>query len=645
MLMNRYALVVAAGVSCVSSVLAQPDVLKVSSLGFDPVDSTEYLQRAFDSGARKVVIDRQASDWITRPLYLTNSNVEVVLEDGVVLKAKRGEFYGRNDCLVRIEGKAENVAIRGEGTAMLAMNKSDYADPAQKYAFSEWRHTLSIGASRNVTARNLTTRSSGGDGIYVTAAAENVVLEDMKCYDHYRQGMSPISVRGMTVRRCVFNDTAGAAPQCGIDMEPNVPRNVFTDVVYEDCVFDGNASHGVDLYFGTLNGTSKPVSIVFRRCRMRGNRNCGLSFMTGEPSNLAENGQVKGSVAFEGCTFEKNGAEVVKIVNHTTNGMSIAFHRCRFDARGSRAEAAVVLSNAQIPEDFGGVTFDDCAILIDRHQKPFVFEAQPGIGIGGKVDGRTGVDVGGQRSWFDFAAFRAANVPDPSQVTRFKSATVNFRKLAAPAASAPLAGRSTPFLRSPFVFVQAVAAGEHSVSFHSRLVRTAGDPKVAGVVQVLDAAGTDLGKFELPVGDFTYTFRTHGANVCRLEVSQRNTAVISVSSKEPGGALLADRELHFFHGGNEAFYFRVPAAAKEVLVNLCPQEAGSARLLDASGKVVDESPFVRTAKVLKAARQPSAVDEVWSLVFPKIEEDYCFQVGGDAVPLLSTERESVIVGK
>ena len=91
--------------------------------------------------------------------------------------------------------------------------------------------------------------------------------------------------------------------------------------------------------------------------------------------------------------------------------------------------------------------------------------------------------------------------------------------------------------------------------------------------------------------------------------------------------------------------FRVPAAAREVLVNLCPQEAGSARLLDASGKVVDESPFVRTAKVLKAARQPSAADEVWSLVFPKIEEDYYFQVGGDAVPLLSTERESVIVGK
>jgi hypothetical protein len=61
-----------------------PNEVKVSSFGWNAEDSTEYLQRAFDSGARKVVVDRQAGDWVTRPLFLTNSNVEVVLEDGVV---------------------------------------------------------------------------------------------------------------------------------------------------------------------------------------------------------------------------------------------------------------------------------------------------------------------------------------------------------------------------------------------------------------------------------------------------------------------------------------------------------------------------------------------------------------------------------
>ena len=66
-------------------------VVNASSFGWNAEDSTEALQAAFDSGARKVVIDRQAGDWITRPLFITNSNIEVVVADGVKLKAKRGE--------------------------------------------------------------------------------------------------------------------------------------------------------------------------------------------------------------------------------------------------------------------------------------------------------------------------------------------------------------------------------------------------------------------------------------------------------------------------------------------------------------------------------------------------------------------------
>ena len=95
----------------------------------------------------------------------------------------------------------------------------------------------------------------------------------------------------------------------------------------------------------------------------------------------------------------------------------------------------------------------------------------------------------------------------------------------------------------------------------------------------------------------------------------------------------------------ENFYFRVPAKAREVLVNLIPQEPGSAKLFDAAGRLVDEMPFQTAGKVLKAERGPSAADAVWHLQFPKIQEDFNFQVGGDAVPFVSTEPEGVILGK
>ena len=114
--------------------------------------------------------------------------------------------------------------LRGEGSATLAMNKADYLDPKNNYAFSEWRHAVSILSAQNVTVRDLAILSSGGDGIYVNGP-KGVLLENLVLRDHNRQGMSPISVTDMTVRRCSFNDTHGAPPQCGIDMEPNKEYN------------------------------------------------------------------------------------------------------------------------------------------------------------------------------------------------------------------------------------------------------------------------------------------------------------------------------------------------------------------------------------------------------------------------------------
>ena len=640
---KMFAMVVA--VTCVTAAASQSvRQVNASSFGWNAEDATECLQRAFDSGMRKLVIDRQAGDWIARPLFITNSNIEIVLADGVTLRAKRGEFHGKGDCLIRIMGGAKNVTLRGEGKAVLAMNKKDYLDPAQGYSFSEWRHTLSILRAENVTVKDLVILSSGGDGIYPNGA-KNVLLENLKVYDHNRQGMSPISVSGLTVRRCEFNDTCGAPPQCGLDMEPNREKDRFIDVVYEDCVFNGNASHGIDLYFGNLTAKSRPVSITFRRCVAKGNRNNGVSFMTGNPLNIQKRGHVGGTVRFEDCRFEGNGRNVMGVINHSEKGLDISFAHCRFDARGSKADAAVSLYNGQLPMNFGGLKFEDCEILLDRGRQAFAFEGMTGVGIAGRLEGTVWVDDGTGRKQFDFAEFMAKHVPHPELITTFKSAEIDWKTLAAPPA-AKMEVRHTPAIRQMmFTYVQAVpSAGEYRIRFRSRRLRKSGAETLCGVVRMLDRAGTDLGSFDLPEGDFAYTFKAHGANVYRFEVSTKNTAVIQVASETAGGALVADSTVHLFHGRNVKFHFRVPARAKEVLVNLMPEEPGSAKLYDAAGRLVDEMPFQRAGKVLKGVRQPTETDEIWLLEFPKIEEDFNFQVGGDAIPLISTERDGVIAG-
>jgi len=101
-------------------------VVVASCWGFDPEDSTEFLQAALDSGARKVIVPPMCDDsyadcpvtqstgdhrWVTLPLFL-RSNQVVVFQTGVQLWAKRWEHVATGDSALNPE-EAANVDIVG----------------------------------------------------------------------------------------------------------------------------------------------------------------------------------------------------------------------------------------------------------------------------------------------------------------------------------------------------------------------------------------------------------------------------------------------------------------------------------------------------------------------------------------------------
>ena len=76
------------GVVAIASVQgAKAREVKVSSFGFDPEDSTRFIQAAIDSGAEKVIFDKMSSPWITLPLRGA-SKQELFFEPGVELDRK-----------------------------------------------------------------------------------------------------------------------------------------------------------------------------------------------------------------------------------------------------------------------------------------------------------------------------------------------------------------------------------------------------------------------------------------------------------------------------------------------------------------------------------------------------------------------------
>ena len=269
----------------------------------DPADCTADVQRALDdSTLAEVTLPATGSPWPVTPLFLRRSNVVLNIEAGATLEAKKGSFLGTNDCLFTILGAA-NVSIRAAG-ATLRMRRP-YLPPL--YQPAEWRHVLSIRAASDVTVEGATLSDSGGDGVMIAGGhganfSTRVTLRNLTVQRAWRNGLSVISVKGLLVEDCTFEDTHGTNPQFGIDLEPDPTP------------------------FGYL------VGLVFRRVRLRNNLNggftAGLYGLVGEPggaegvSLLIEGMQISGSSGNRTECHHPNGT--ARVCSHRGVGMQLA---------------------------------------------------------------------------------------------------------------------------------------------------------------------------------------------------------------------------------------------------------------------------------------------------------------------------------
>lgn len=256
-----------------------PQRVVASSYGYAADDSTAALQAAIDSGAKTVVVDKQPGAWIVKTITL-RSDLEIILEEGVEIVAKKGDFHALGDVLLRAEG-VKNLVIRGEGAgATLRMNKRDYWN--EPYRRSEWRHGISLLSAENVLLENLTIAETGGDGIYLgtSGAAKtpcrNISIRRVECVENNRQGISVINVDGLLIEDSVLRDTNGTAPEAGIDFEPNTADEQITNVVMRRVIAINNVGGGFVFYLPQLRSRGHELSFLIEDCASV--RNAGPGF-------------------------------------------------------------------------------------------------------------------------------------------------------------------------------------------------------------------------------------------------------------------------------------------------------------------------------------------------------------------------------
>lgn len=141
----------------------------------------------------------------------------------------------------------------------------------------EWGHGIQIVGASRVTVRDMRIADCWGDGLYVgtrknaggaRTASNDVVIDGVVATGNRRQGLSIGGARNVWVRNSEFSNTAGTAPECGIDIEPDAP-DMATDVRIEHCRLHDNAAFGLQVFRRTQG-------VTVADCTIANNRRSGL---------------------------------------------------------------------------------------------------------------------------------------------------------------------------------------------------------------------------------------------------------------------------------------------------------------------------------------------------------------------------------
>jgi|GEM_PF-374901 len=181
----------------------------------------------------------------------------------------------------------------------------------------EWGHGIMIRGSNRVTVRDIHISNGWGDGISIGGAAQTgaptipsteVAISNIVCTNNRRQGLTIGCSRNVKVYDSEFSNSNGIAPQCGIDIEPDVNDLRTTDSVHiQNCLMRGNKGNGVLVYKRVTNVTVKSCTMEYNggyglltvgaatgyvaQNRFLHNSLCGLMF-----SSTSDNYQASGNV-------------------------------------------------------------------------------------------------------------------------------------------------------------------------------------------------------------------------------------------------------------------------------------------------------------------------------------------------------------
>jgi hypothetical protein len=344
-------------------------------------DDTAVIQNAINSTAsagKTLRIPVGSSSYNVSPITLP-SNANVCVDSGVTVEANSS--FGENDVMWNVSG-ASNVQLLGYG-ATFHMDMSIWASDSDP----EYRHCVAItGGANNVTVGGFSCVTFGGDGVYLAGNSSNVTVEDVTANGCARDGLTVISAKNSTIKRCHFING-----HTGVDMEPNVDTDAIQGVMLEDSFTTNNNWGGVNVSIYAYDSSTPPLSVTVAR-HTDENTGAGVTAFDGATSFSANgaNGvavDTNGSVLFDSCTSINAGSRAAWVAWWTTNGPSVTFNNLTIQNPNQNGTTAVDNAATAVGRggggngDQGNVTFTGTTITSTNGNMDYYFTFYDGSGL------------------------------------------------------------------------------------------------------------------------------------------------------------------------------------------------------------------------------------------------------------------------
>ncbi len=562
---------------------------KASWWGFDPEDSAASLQAAIDSGVPKLVVDKMTGPWVVTPIQLI-SNQEIVFEEGVEVLAKRGEFRKRNDILFSAGG-CENLSLIGYG-ATWRMWREDYADP-ELYEHGDWRHSLFLGACKNVKLYGLTLDGSGGDGIYIGSDSagnpcSDIHIKDVTLERHYRQGISVINAENLLIENTILRDTDGTAPMAGIDFEPNRPAERLVNCVMRNCEFSNNTGRGILLALRNMSADSPDISLSFENCTSTADHGSVWVDLSGSIDEAPD-----GTIDFTDCVFEDSIGPGILMTKPAARAHT-RFVNCSVidpSADEPGTNPIVVMSRQDATAPAGGIDFIDCVITDATERNPITYVNAGSVGLA-DITGTLIINRDEQRETVPLTAEALAKwmpVVASRDIPHMTLEGINLQPLVP---DAPADSYAFAHCRARWIGHWVLHASEgDEVSLTVQFGQVGKYHGADLPVTITGPSGEEVQRVSVPfMQDTEVAFTAPQTGLYRIDAAPGVNLMAIVASSHPLSVSNEQGPIRLTASPGD-YYFWVPAGTREFAVRVSGEGNGEgvrAMLIDPDGDIFDE---------------------------------------------------------